>query len=273
MMRGADGTRPFDAVIALAGDIGDGKAIGAMARLAPLVIAADAGADRLAACGATWDYYIGDADSLADAALIRRVPALLFSSHKDQTDGELALALATMLLTGDDRAIEALFAYRALASSSDTADRLMREAEAAEATLCGRRLLWLCHGGGRMDHLLNTLMLAASASTKGAEVFLSDGVDLVRAVTGPCARGPLFPPELLALRRGGAPERTIVSVQSLTPTLEGLALSGLVWEAENLTLPRGSSLGLSNRPDNKKKTPPQFELRRGTGLLMWLGER
>lgn len=79
----------------LAGDLPAGHALRLLRRLAGqgcLLIAADAGADRLAACGLTPQLIVGDGDSLQGS--FPGVPRLEYRRRKDFTDGAAALDLA-----------------------------------------------------------------------------------------------------------------------------------------------------------------------------------
>ena len=115
--------KPLDAIVMLAGDPPAGHALRLLRELAAggcLLVAADAGADRLAAAGCTPHLIVGDGDSLRGR--FPEVPRVDYPRRKDFTDGAAALALA-----------------------------LER---------CGGRVWLLGALGGRPDHQLANLLLA-----------------------------------------------------------------------------------------------------------------
>lgn len=92
----------MDAVVVLAGEPLEGFARALIRKKAAegcLLIAADAGADRMAGAGLAPSLIVGDGDSLRGA--FPGVPRLEYPRRKDFTDGEAALELALEKCAGD----------------------------------------------------------------------------------------------------------------------------------------------------------------------------
>jgi len=92
----------MDAVVILAGEPVEGFARALLRKKAAegcLLIAADAGADRVAGAGLAPSLIVGDGDSLRGA--FPGVPRQTFPARKDFTDGEAALELALSKCEGD----------------------------------------------------------------------------------------------------------------------------------------------------------------------------
>lgn len=163
-----------------------------------MVIAADGGVDRALALGLHVDLAIGDFDSVSAAGLAAaEAGGARVERHptaKDATDLELALDAAIALRPA--------------------------------------RMVVVGSGGGRLDHLLGSLLLLADERYAAAEVdaLLGDArahvVRGTRTVTG-------SPGDLLTLlpAHGGA---------------EGVTTEGLEYPLRGETLPPGTSRGVSN---------------------------
>jgi thiamine pyrophosphokinase len=166
--------------------------------VAAVVIAADGGVDRALALGLHVDLAIGDFDSATAAGLAAAEAAgARVERHpaaKDATDLELAL----------DAAI-ALGPARILVVGSD---------------------------GGRLDHLLGSLLLLADPRYAGAEVDAVLGTTRIAVVRG-------------SRRLGGSPG-DLVSLLPVHGAAEGVGTEGLAYPLQGETLPAGTSRGTSN---------------------------
>jgi thiamine pyrophosphokinase len=162
------------------------------------IIAADGGLDRAAALGVDVDVLVGDLDSVAPAALARAEAAgVRIVRHpvaKDATDLELAL----------DEAV----------------------------ALGARRALVVASAGGRLDHLLASLLLLASARYASLVVDALVGDALVHVVRG--------------TRTLGASVGDLVTLLPLGGAATGVTTSGLEYPLHGETLEPGSTRGVSN---------------------------
>lgn len=168
-----------------------------------LVVAADAGVDRARSLGWRVDVAVGDFDSITpdgrvalgdEVADVRTHPA-----DKDATDLELALQVAAEL--------------------------------AARRSGAGRRVLVLGLEGGRPDHALANLLVAAS------EPFASLEIELV------LAHGRAW---VVRDRLVGQPEpgRTVSLVPVHGPAM--VSVTGVRWPLHRSTLDAGTTRGVSN---------------------------
>ena len=168
------------------------------------VVAADGGLDRALALGLTVDVVVGDLDSVSGDALAAAeaagVRVVRHPTAKDATDLELALDEA--------------------------------------AALCARRdvgtgrVLVLASAGGRLDHLLSSLLLLASERYAAVELDALVGDALVQVIRGERALA------------GTAGET--VSLLALGGPAVGVTTSGLEYPLRTETLEPGSSRGVSN---------------------------
>jgi thiamine pyrophosphokinase len=162
------------------------------------VIAADSGIDRALALGLPIDLALGDFDSVTPAGLAAvEASGVAIERHppdKDATDLELAL----------DAAI-------ALAPS---------------------RILVVGSAGGRLDHLLGSILLLGDARYASATVDAHLGENHLRVVRGE-----------RTLR--GTPGE-IVSLLPVHGPAEGVTTSGLEYPLNDETLAAGTSRGVSN---------------------------
>ena len=165
---------------------------------APTVIAADGGLDRATALGLDVDVVVGDLDSVSAGALAAAEAAgarvVRHPEAKDATDLELALAEAVRL--------------------------------------GGRRVLVVASAGGRLDHLLGSLLLLGADPYAGIELDAIVGDALVHVVRGE-----------RALR--GSPA-ALVSLLAVGGPATGVVTSGLDFPLAGETLLPGSSRGISN---------------------------
>ncbi len=165
---------------------------------APTVIAADGGLDRATALGLDVGVVVGDLDSVSAGALAAAEAAgarvVRHPEAKDATDLELALAEA--------------------------------------ARLGGRRVLVVASAGGRLDHLLGSLLLLGADPYAGIELDAIVGDALVHVVRGE-----------RALR--GSPG-DLVSLLAVGGAATGVVTSGLEFPLAGETLLPGSSRGISN---------------------------
>ncbi|MDQ6859047.1 MAG: thiamine diphosphokinase [Chloroflexota bacterium] len=141
------------ALVVLDGDpLGSNVWLAKQAAEADVVIAADGGANRLAAAGRRPDLVVGDMDALSTDAQreLEHAGATLerYPTEKDQTDGELALE-AAVNRGADEIAIAGAF------------------------------------GGARLDHMVGNLMLLAHEDYAAIDVVLLTEHATFRALLGP----------------------------------------------------------------------------------------
>jgi thiamine pyrophosphokinase len=162
------------------------------------VVAADRGVDHALALGLRVDVAVGDFDSISPAGLaeLERSGARVerHPATKDACDLELALDLALSLRP--------------------------------------RRVLLVGGAGGRLDHLLEELLLLAAEAYAGIELDAQLGRAAVHVVRGE---------RVLAGRVG-----ELVSLFALHGVATGVVTEGLVYSLRGEALAPGSSRGLSN---------------------------
>jgi thiamine pyrophosphokinase len=165
---------------------------------ADLVIAADGGVDRALALGLRVDLAIGDFDSVSAAGLAAaEVAGALIERHptaKDATDLELAL----------DAAI----------------------------ALGPARIVVVGSGGGRLDHLLGSVLLLADERYAAAEIDAYLGDALACIIRG-------------SRTLAGVPG-DLLSILPVHGAAEGVTTEGLEYPLRGETLPPGTSRGVSN---------------------------
>jgi thiamine pyrophosphokinase len=162
------------------------------------VIAADGGVDRALALGLHIDLAIGDFDSATDAGLAAAEAAgTRVERHpaaKDATDLELALDAAL--------------------------------------ALAPERIVVVGSAGGRLDHLLGSLLLLADERYAGVRITAFLGSSRVDVVRGSC---------VLAGEPNG-----LVSLLPMHGAAEGVTTEGLAYPLHDEGLPAGTSRGISN---------------------------
>lgn len=200
-------------LIVLSGNLVDGPLVDWLCSSRDHVIAADGGADHLRRLHIVPDLVVGDFDSLRSEGQAwieeNRMKVLRFPTAKNATDSEIALEASLAALP------EGI-------APSDV------------------ELVFLGALGSRPDHVLGNQMMAASLARQGYQVLLSDGISLVRALTGPgqwTLDLSLLPPTQWA-----------VSVVSVSPVAQGLTYQGLRYPLDHFDLLFGSSRGISNEP-------------------------
>ena len=152
------------------------------------------GADGGAAVGVPVDLAVGDFDSVPAEALAAIPRVERHPAAKDATDLELALAAALR--------------------------------EGAE------RVLVVGSAGGRLDHLLGSLLLLAAETYAGVQVDAQLGSAVVHVVRG--------------TRTLRAEEGDVVSLFALHGPAHGVTTEGLLYPLHGETLEPGSSRGTSN---------------------------
>ena len=162
------------------------------------VVAADGGLERALALGLDVDVVIGDLDSASEAAVVaaERAGARIVRHPvaKDATDLELAL----------DEAV----------------------------ALGARRVLVVASAGGRLDHLLASLLQLGSDRLAGLELDALVGEALVHVVRG-------------ERRLSGTPGE-VVTLVPLGGAAAGITTTGLEYPLAAETLAPGSTRGVSN---------------------------
>lgn len=203
------------AVIFAGGEISDREAARRALRPEDWIVAADGGSAHCLALGLTPSALIGDLDS-ADPGLSSTwreagVEVIPHPANKDQTDLELALLLAV------DRGADEILALGVM--------------------------------GGRWDHSIANLLLAAHPALRGVSLTLSDGRQQARLLE---TEGNLQ----------GMPG-DIVSLIPIGGDAAGITTTGLAYPLQNGTLTLGSSRGISN-----VLTGPQASVSLRQGLLL-----
>ena len=162
------------------------------------VIAADAGVDRALALGLRIDLAIGDFDSVSASGLAAAEAAgARIERHpaaKDATDLELALDAAVALAPA--------------------------------------RIVVIGSNGGRLDHLLGSLLLLADERYASARVTAELGASSVEVVRA-------------AAELAGVPGE-LVSLLPVHGAAEGVTTEGLEYPLRGETLPPGTTRGVSN---------------------------
>jgi thiamine pyrophosphokinase len=162
------------------------------------VVAADGGVERAASLGLAVDVVIGDLDSVSPAALERAEAAgarvVRHPAAKDATDLELAL----------DEAV----------------------------ALGARRVLVVASGGGRLDHLLASVLVLGSARYEALEIDALVGDVLVHVIR--------------VERTMHGTSGGLVTLLPLGGPAEGVTTTGLEYPLANETLHEGSTRGVSN---------------------------
>jgi thiamine pyrophosphokinase len=162
------------------------------------VVAADGGLDRAASLGLAVDVVVGDLDSVSTAELERAaangVRVVRHPEAKDATDLELAL----------DEAV----------------------------ALGAKRVLVVASAGGRLDHLLASLLLLGSGRYKALEVDAFVGEALVHVIRG----------ERTMHGRAG----DLVTLLALGEPASGVTTEGLAYPLASESLDAGSTRGVSN---------------------------
>jgi thiamine pyrophosphokinase len=162
------------------------------------VVAADGGLDRAASLGLAVDVVVGDLDSVSTAELERAeangVRVVRHPEAKDATDLELAL----------DEAV----------------------------ALGAKRVLVVASAGGRLDHLLASLLLLGSGRYEALEVDAFVGEALVHVIRGE------------RTMHGTAGE--LVTLLALGEPASGVTTEGLAYPLADDSLDAGSTRGVSN---------------------------
>jgi len=172
-----------------------------------LVIAADGGARHARGLGIAIDLWVGDGDSIGDAALAdlaaAGVPIERSPMDKDESDTELAVRAALA------RGADAIVILGAL-------------------------------GGPRIDHALANIGLLAMAELAGLTVTILDGGSRIGVVRAPGPDGRAVE-RRLAGRSGD-----LVSLLPLGDGVEGVTTDGLAYALRDEPLAAGLARGLSN---------------------------
>jgi len=171
-----------------------------------VVIAADGGARHAGALGVAIDLWVGDGDSIGEAALAALeaagVPLERSPQDKDESDTELAIRAALSLGQPGVLILGAL--------------------------------------GGRIDHALANIGLLAMPELAGREAAILDARSRTVLVRAPGPDGAVVE-RLLPGRPGD-----LVSLLPLGPGVEGVTTRGLAYALVDEPLPEGRSRGLSN---------------------------
>ena len=162
------------------------------------VVAADGGIDRALALGLKVTTAVGDFDSVTEAGLeaVRSAGARIERHHEDKDATDLELALEVALALGP------------------------------------HRIVVLGSDGGRLDHLLSTLLVLGSARFASCELDAQLGSATVHVVRG--------------ARRLRGDLGELISLFALHGAAHGVSTEGLRFPLRGETLEPGSSRGVSN---------------------------
>lgn len=251
---------PFDVLIALAGEAGPfDYFLPFIFDHSRRIIAADGGVASVLGRGLMPDMVVGDFDSISPEhrhLLQDQTMELSFSPNKDYTDGELATAAAVLWSVGEDPRLFSGEEGHALYAAFD-----------AHQDLSGRSYVFLNYTGRRHDHQLANIALARLLAIRGATVYLSDGSTMARIVTGQQSLSPVFSSCLFEEAKRQSPAtRFLFSALALDDELAPLSIGGLLWTLDDMTLPYGRSLALSNRAEGLY--PDHVSLKMGGGSVM-----
>ena len=209
------------ACVVLSGQILDDLCAKAYLDSSAVVICADGGARHCRRLGVVPDLLVGDLDSIDpdDLAWIlqQQVPIQRYPAVKDQTDSELAIAVALAHL--DERQAK------------------MTETGPHDVVL-------LASLGGRPDHVLANQLLAVRLVASGHNLRLSDGQSHLIALSGRTSVGV----QLSRLPANSQARTWAVSVIPISDQVTGLSYTGLQYPLDQASLELGSCQGVSNRP-------------------------
>ena len=179
------------ALIFAAGTLSITPRVEKLARETSLIIAADGGARHAVTLGLTVTQWVGDFDS--SDGIILNAPRQIFAKEKDSTDLELAVLSAKNL-------------------------------GATSATILGAF-------GGRFDHALGIVLLAAKETKQGFTINLESGSEAAWIIL-----------RQHSLRLENNQTFSVLALENC----RGLSIQNAKWNLENANLEFGSSLGISN---------------------------
>lgn len=197
---------------------------------AGLVIAADGGADFLASLGITPDFMIGDFDSSQERPNGTDTTIVL-PTEKDDTDMTSAVKL------GWEKGFRRFHIYGGL--------------------------------GGRLDHTLANIQLAAALAAHGGVGFLHSRGSIVTAIANGTLTFelPTVKPSGTVLdaqgTQAGVDGSSMVSVFSHSNTSEGVSITGLKYSVTNTTLSNTKPLGVSNEFIAGSEQSPTISVTKG----------
>ena len=202
---------PLRAIVLADGDGPDGAALDARwpgwSRDVGLVVAADGGARLATPLALRIDRWVGDGDSLSSAEIDQLRVAGVLVELVDPDKDESDAELAVIAAVG---------------------------AGATDLTILGAL------GGPRLDHALANVALLAHPVLAGRAARLLDATTKVSIVTGPGVGGT----SEAAVFEGRVGD--VVSLLSLSPTVEDITTTGLRYPLRDEALTLGPARGLSN---------------------------
>ncbi len=253
--------KPYRAGILLGGDLHDTAESASLLASCDLLAVADRGASYARQRQLEPDIAVGDFDSIAADDLLwlkgKKIPLYQFAEDKDEADSELA---AYLLLSDEGKesaptaGIEPELSL--IASGSWAKSRLRNDLE----------LLFLGCTGSRPDHLLANLCLARVLTERGIPVLLSDGINLFVPLSGRDKVRILWP------EKPSPEQRWLFSSISLSDLVTGITYKSARFLVENYSLPRGTSLGLSNRGLSSQQVDIGLRLESGSLMVIVTGE-
>ncbi|MDI9460617.1 MAG: thiamine pyrophosphokinase [Saccharofermentanales bacterium] len=257
--------KSYRAGILLGGDLHDTAESAALLASCDLLAVADRGASYARQWQLKPDIAVGDFDSIAADDLLwlqgKGIPIYQFAEAKDEADSELAAYLLLSDQAGQEGKKSAAAAdigpeLSLIASGSWAKSRLRNDLE----------LLFLGCTGSRPDHLLANLSLARVLTERGIPVLLSDGISLFVPLSGRDKVRILWP------EKPCPEQRWLFSSMSLSDLVTGITYQSAQFPVENYSLPRGTSLGLSNRGLSPKQVDIGLELESGSLMVIVTGE-
>lgn len=257
--------KPYRAGILLGGDLYDTAESAALLASCDLLAVADSGAAHARLWQLEPDIAVGDFDSIAADDLLwlkeRKIPLYQFAEAKDEADSELAAYLLLSDRAGCEgkesvAATDTTIELSLIAGELWTKSRLRNDLE----------LLFLGCTGSRPDHLLANLGLARVLTERGIPVLLSDGISLLVPLFGRDRVRILWPEKPIP------EQKWLFSSIALSDLVTGITYQSAQFPVENYSLPRGTSLGLSNRGLSPHQVDFSLELESGSLMVIVTGE-
>lgn len=252
--------RKYRAAILLGGDFHQTLESKELLASCDSLAAADSGAAYARAIGRVPDLAVGDFDSITDEDMDwlsqNEVLTYRYAAGKDETDAELAafLLLAMQVRTKSESSRD----YFENSNLSLIADQSWNNAIIRDDL----ELLLLGATGSRPDHMLANIALSRKLTEKGIPVLLSDGISLFVPLCGASEARVLWPRE---------PQNTVdwlFSALAMSDSVTDLSYQDVQFPVDNITIHRGTSLGLSNRCLDPKVVDFSFSLAEGSLLLI-----
>lgn len=250
----------YRAGILLGGDFHPTGESTALLASCDFLAAADSGAAYAREMGRVPDLAVGDFDSITDSDLEwlqeNDVPLYNYAADKDETDAELA---AYLLLAMEDLTASNSFPdYFNDIHLSLIAHKSWENAKLRDDL----ELLFLGAAGSRPDHMLANIALARKLTEKGIPVLLSDGISLFVPLCGASEARILWP------REPGEQQKWLFSALAQSDLVTDLSYDNVQFPVDKITIPRGTSLGLSNRSADPSQVDFNYSFASGSLLII-----